>query len=395
MNTPIINTLIQPPESLLTPVTNPDTGNSGYAFPLQTAAWLNLQRMVTTALKNFPVSNTDFQDLYGTFGDEGTVEQAVSILSEIHDTLKKYGDPDTLIKSLPQFQQSDTAPREIYGHAVWLAAQTQLAAQQIRSLLNQGLADIGKIPPATRIAELTELLTGEGGINSYATTLQDYISNFELAAQGFYDVLNPELTGQSNSLSWYLSLSDNILAEAETIAGADHELIDGLVGNIKTLTEEYVDFTLAAELAPVFLLFPVFGVVLAIADGVTFAEMANKVKGQLDGAFKDLKLDTDDEQKKTALVAALKQFKVDAENVEADGQEFLDAISGLMGGWSEFSSQIVLRLRALTPADVAHWGEFLTQLGFENAIEGWDLIAAKAESFYQNGFVRFSTPKPN
>ena len=212
MNTEnVTNPLIQPPPELLTQVTNPQTNQPDYAFPLQTNAWLKMQDVVTKALA-FPLSSTNFQNLYGTFGDEGSVETAVSILGQISTTAAKYGDPQTLISSLPAFQQAGTPPSSIYGHAVWLAAQTQTTAQQIGSLLQEGLTDIGQeTDPNQRLQDLTELLTGQGGINSYATTLQGYIgqkdpvtgklTGFLAAVADFYGELNPELTGPTTRSS--------------------------------------------------------------------------------------------------------------------------------------------------------------------------------------------------
>ena len=219
------NPLIQPPADLLIQVTNPTTNQPGYAFPLQTNTWLKMQDVVTKALK-FPLSSADFQDLYGTFSDEGSVETAVNILGQINTTAAKYGDPQTLISSLSAFQQADTPPSSIYGHAVWLAAQTLTTAQQIGALLQDGLTDIGQeTDPAQRLQDLTALLTGQGGINSYATTLQDYIgrkdpgtgkyTGFIAAVTDFYDELNPELTGPTNSLQWYLNQSDNVYKDAQ------------------------------------------------------------------------------------------------------------------------------------------------------------------------------------
>jgi hypothetical protein len=170
------STLIQPPAGLLTQVTNPNTNQPDYAFPLQTEAWLKMQNVVTQALA-FPLNSANFADLYGTFTDEGSVETALSILGQINSTAATYGDPQTLISSLADFQQSDNPPSSIYGHAVWLAAQTQTAAQQIESLLQEGLKDIGNETDSTqRLQDLTELLIGVGGVNSYATALLGYIS---------------------------------------------------------------------------------------------------------------------------------------------------------------------------------------------------------------------------
>ena len=396
VGTPATDTLIHPPAALLTSARDPNTGQSTYAFPLQTQAWLKMQTVMTLALNHFPTNTTDFVNLYGAFSDQEAVEAAVSILGAINTTAAKYGDPRTLITSLPQFQQSGTPPTAIYGHAVWLAAQTQLAAQQIASLLNQGLADIGQNPdPAARVQELTELLTGDGSVSSYATTLHGYINDFQTAAVAFYNELNPELTGQNNSLTWYLSQSSNIVNDAKTALNNDTTSIDQLTQVVKDLNDQYVSYTLAAETAPLYLLIPFFGPFIAVADAAVFAALAEKTKEALDSARASLQSATTDQQQKSGLVAALGQFNSEAGDVETDGQEFLDAISSLISGWNEFSSQMTLRVSALTAADVADWGSFMTRLGFQTALDGWNLVAAKAESFFQTGFVQFSQQNPS
>jgi hypothetical protein len=402
VNTPNgTNPLIQPPAGLLTPVTNPNTNQPDYAFPLQTSAWLKMQGVVTTALA-FPLSSATFQDLYGTFTDEGSVETALTILGQINTTAAQYGDPQTLISSLPAFQQSDTPPSSIYGHAVWLAAQTQTTAQQIGALLNQGLTDIGQeTDPAQRLQDLTELLTGQGGVNSYATALQDYISHtdpktnkdtgFLGVVTDFYNELNPELTGQSNSLQWYLNQSSNVYTDAQNAVSSDQQQISQLNSQIKQLNDEYIGFTVAASVSPLLVFFPFFGILLAIADAATFGVLATQVKNQLGGLTSSLNSATEDEQKKAALVTALDGFNKTATDVEDDGQDFLTAIKTLLSGWEEFSSQITTRLNALTPDDLKNWGDFMQKLGFQTAIQGWQLIETKAEQFFQAGFVQFST----
>jgi hypothetical protein len=498
------NTLIQPPAGLLTQVTNPTTNQPDYAFPLQTNAWLKMQGVVTQALA-FPLSSANFEDLYGAFDDEGSVETALSILGQINTTAATYGDPQTLISSLPDFQQSDNPPSSIYGHAVWLAAQTQLAAQQIVSLLTTGLNDISlmKNPtPTQRLQALIELFLADGTVNSYATTLLGYIvgvggtitftaagsngdtvtingvvitlvtsaaagneiligtsasdtainlqaflasskypaltkanynvsgsvvtifpqskvdrNSFTLATSStaitlsgatldedtgflgavsdFYDELNPELTGQSNSLQWYLSQSSNVYSDAQNAVSSDQQQIDQLNDQIKKLNDEYIGFTAAASASPLLLLFPFFGIFLAIADAVTFAVLASQVKSQLSELQNQLSSATEEEQKKATLVTQLGGFNKVAGDVETDGQDFLDAIATLGVGWAEFSGQISTQLNALTPNDVENWDDFLLTLGFQAAIMGWNLIENKAEQFFQAGFVQFSTDTSN
>lgn len=395
----VTDPLIQPPPHLLTTVVDPTTKEPGYAFPLQTDAWLKMQTVVNRALA-FPLSKDDFSNLYGTFTDEGTVQSALEILGQINTTAKNYGDPKTLISDLAAFQQVDTPPDSIYGHAVWLAAQTQLAAQQIGSLLEQGLTDIGSEPPGQRVQDLTDLLTGDGGINSYATKLRDYISHIDpdtkkdsgfLGAVGdFYDELNAELTGPTNSLQWYLNQSKNVLADAKSAVSGDEQQISQLNDSIKQLNDEYIGFTVAACASPAMILVPFFGELLVIADATTFGVLAGTVKKQLDDANDALHSAEEDDQKKAALVTVLGSFNDAAGDVGDDGRAFLNAIGQLSSGWTEFIGQITTRLQALTAEDVQNWSSFLDRVGFRTAIEGWNLISAKAEQFFQAGFVTFA-----
>jgi hypothetical protein len=385
---PPANPLITPPTGQLTPVKNPTTKQPDYAFPLQTAAWLKMQTLVPTAIA-LPLSQDTFVSLYGTFSDEASVESALAVLGKIQGTAAKYGDPQTLISSLQSFQQASTAPESIYGHAVWLAAQTQLAAQEIGSLLQQGLTDIGnESNPTTRLAELKELLTGTGGVNSYATTLQGYTAAFETAVGKFYAELNAELAG----LNSYLTQATNILTEALQAVTDDGDLITALNKSITALNKEYTDYVIAASLSPLFLWVPVAGIFLAVADAVTFTLLAEKVKKNLDDAKTALAGDEEDKLKKAALVAVLGNFNNAATDVETDGKAFLTTIGGMKSGWIEFGSQITARTAALTVEDVTNWSAFMQRLGFETSITGWNRIETKAEEFFQTGFVQFSTP---
>jgi hypothetical protein len=383
--------LIQPTAKLLTTVDNPQTKQADYAFPLQTSAWLKMQTVVNTAIA-FPLTADDFTNLYGAFRDQGTVTQALAVLGQIQQTANQYGNPQMLITQLAAFQQANTPPDSIYGHAVWLAAQTVTSAQQIVSLLQEGLTDIGNTPdPKTRIEELTELLTGQGGVSSYAATLNGAIGIFQTKTSGFYTTLNGQLTGPTNSLKVYLDQDNNVYKDAQADAAADQTQIDTLNSTIDELNKEYIGFTVAASVSPVLVLIPFFGPIIAVADAVTFAVLASKVKEQMDSLKDQLSGVEADKQKKTALVTVLGGFNLSVGDVAADGAAFLDAIGQLVSGWGEFQSQINLRLTSLTADDVKDWSAFMDKIGFQTAVDGWNLIASKAESFYQAGFVKFTS----
>jgi hypothetical protein len=381
---------LAPPPHLLTQVTDPTTQQPTYAFPLQTTAWLKMQDVVRIAL-SFPLSKDTFVAKYGTFTDEGTVDTAVTILGALQQTANQYGDPLSLISQIAEFQKANIAPDSIYANAVWLAAQTQLTAQQIASLLQIGMTDIGNNPsPAERISELTELLTGQGGINSLAATLQTEIGAFQNKTSTYYQTLNTELTGDTNSLKWYLGQASNVLTDAQNAVTNDLKTIQQMKDTIETLNSEYIGFTVAASVSPVFLLIPFFGIFLAIADATTFGVLASNVKKALDQAREDLGNEEVEEQKKAALVTQLTSFNTSAQTVEVDGQAFLDAVGMLIGGWTEFQQQINLRLTSLTTDDVADWSAFLTKINFQSSLAGWNLIDTKAEAFFTAGLVQFS-----
>jgi len=392
---PAASSIIQPPSSLLIPVTNPQTNQSDYAFPLQTSAWLKMQDVVRQALA-FPLTMNDFKNNYGTFNDEAEVTQAVSILGQIQQTANQYGDPQTLISQLSSFQQSNNPPESIYGHAVWLSAQTIANAQQIASLLQEGLKDIGEeSDPKTRLDDLTQLLTGQGGVSSIAGTLSSAVTAFQTKTSGFYTTLNGQLSGQPNSLQAYLTQKDNVLSDAQSLVSADDDEIKSLNATIHKLNEEYIGFTVAASVSPVFLLIPIFGVVLAVADAATFAALASKVKTELDSLRQKLSGVKKDEQQKTALVNELTSFNLKSQDVSTDGDDFLQTIGSLAAGWGEFQTQIGTRLSSLTVEDVTDWSQFLQKVNFQTALDGWNLIASKAESFYDAGFVKFTDQSSN
>jgi hypothetical protein len=238
------------------------------------------------------------------------------------------------------------------------------------------------------------LATSSTAITLSGATL-DEDTGFLGAVSDFYDELNPELTGQSNSLQWYLSQSSNVYSDAQNAVSSDQQQIDQLNDQIKKLNDEYIGFTAAASASPLLLLFPFFGIFLAIADAVTFAVLASQVKSQLSELQNQLSSATEEEQKKATLVTQLGGFNKVAGDVETDGQDFLDAIATLGVGWAEFSGQISTQLNALTPKDVENWDDFLLTLGFQAAIMGWNLIENKAEQFFQAGFVQFSTDTSN
>lgn len=397
-SSPVPMSLIMPVSSLLSS-TDAGTGQPTYAFPLQTRAWLQMQVIVQTAL-SFPLSEAEFTERYGEFKAEATVETAVKILGQLQQNAAAYGDPKTLISQLTAFQGADKPPESIYGHAVWLAGQTVIAAQQIRALLELGLNDIGNTTdPRERIRQLTELLTGEGGISTWAGNLRAYVVEFEKKTRAYYEKLHASLSGEKDSLQWYLGdgqsggQAANVLESAKGDVKSAADELERLAHEIDTLNKEYIGFTVGASLAPVFLIIPFLGIFLSIADATTLGVLASRVKERLDEARHNRDVALEDQAKKAALVLTLEGFNKAVSNVKADGGAFLDAIGQLASGWSEFVSQIDLRLKALTPKEVESWSTFMDTIQFKAAIDGWNLIASRAESFYQAGFVKFTAEK--
>jgi hypothetical protein len=382
---------LSPPDQLLTKVTNPTTNKTDYAFPLQTKAWLKMQGVAQIAL-GFPITKETFTNQYGTFPNEQTVLDAIGVLKAINQVLVEYGDPNTLFSGIAGFQAATTAPTSIYGNAVWLSRNTQTTAENIVSYLQEGLKDIGEEPdPVKRLADLTELLTGQGGIIPQATTLKGKISAFSTKTSNFYTTLNSELTGPTKSLQVYLDQDDNVLASAKKIVHDDLENLKKLTKHIHKLNDEYIGFTVAASLSPIFLLIPFYGIILAIADAATFGALAKETKDALDQARRDFKTQGDEEKKKAALVTVLSHFNDSVIPVKKDGDEFLATIATMVAGWTEFSGQILNQLEHLTPEDLKDWSAFLQKVNFQSAVDAWTRIAQKAEDFANAGFIKFNS----
>ena len=111
--------------------------------------------------------------------------------------------------------------------------------------------------------------------SSTAITLSG-ATGFLGAVLDFYTELNPELTGQNNSLQWYLNQSSNVYTDAQNAVSSDEQQIAQLNDSIKQLNDEYIGFTVAGSVAPLLLLFPFFGIFLAIADAATFGVLLRK-----------------------------------------------------------------------------------------------------------------------
>ncbi len=380
---------LSPPPSALTKHTDPSNNTTHYAFPLQTKAWLHMQVLVRHAL-SFPITAEDFTTQYGTFTDEASITDAVAVLKKLHTTANQYGDPQTLISKISSFQSAKKPPSPIYGHGVWLAAQIQTAAQQIGALLNSGLSDIGKTADARmRISDLKSLLTGKGGVTDQAATIKTKIDKYSTAVSDFYSTLQADLTGPTDSLETYLGQSHNVLTQAENDVTADNLEIHQIHDNIDTLNDEYIGFTIAAGLAPVFLLVPFFGPFLAIADAATFVTLAIEVHKELVKAKARLANEKAEKQKKVSLVTQLKLFNASSSVVESQGASFLNTLGQMTAGWTEFVSQINKRLNTLTVRDVEDWSAFLTRVNFQASLNQWNLVASKAEDFFTKGFVKF------
>lgn len=383
--------LIAPPTGAVIAHIDPKTEQTNYAFPLQTKAWLALQTAVAQAMQ-LPFDQADFVDKYGTFADETIIESAMTVFDRINTTAKEYGDPTKLISEISNFQQSKNPPDAIYGHAVWLAFQTQTTAQQISALLQEGLNDIGQeSDPKVRLKDLTELLTGQGGITDQANSLTGEITTFSTKLSSFYKTLNAELAGKTDSLKSYLDQEGNVLDAANAALVTEKGDLGKMLDLVKKYNDEYIGFTVAASVAPLLSVVPPLFFFFAVGDAAIFGPLAAKAKEALDNERKLVADEKDEIKHKKALVAQVTALNGAAEQVNTNGAEFLNTLSQMVGGWTEFTTQVGLRLKSLTEDDVKEWSKFLQKINFKAGLQGWNTIANKAEDFALKGMVTFKT----
>lgn len=196
--TPARQTLVPPP-GLIVP--NPSPAGGPAVLCLLTQDWITLQIFIARVVR-WPATVRDFKAKYGTFADDEDVEGCVAAIQALQKVGLDCGDPTALVKELasnPAILQGDTAPSQLYLHVVWFATRYYQTAIAFNQTLGQFMHLLQTTPRDQRQTVVTETLTGDGGLQARASSMQQLGNELTQTMAAF----NPNLTSAIAAMSSY------------------------------------------------------------------------------------------------------------------------------------------------------------------------------------------------
>ncbi len=89
-----------------------------------------MQNFIANALQ-LPVLQGDFEERYGTFKDEALVEKGIELLKGLKDAADAFGNVVTESRDIMKYIGTDTPPKSLFAHGVWLASKIESIAMNV------------------------------------------------------------------------------------------------------------------------------------------------------------------------------------------------------------------------------------------------------------------------
>lgn len=229
------------------------------------------------------------------------------------------------------------------------------------------------------------------GINAAAQQMKIRCLDLEGLLGPFFDNLNKTLNGETDSLKWYLDQKDNVYSEAGKDVSEDEKSMKDLREQIKKLNDMYIGFTVAASCSPLFLLIPIIGIPMAIADATAFGIEAEKVRKARNAAEAQLKSVEADKLKKISLRDKINELNGNAQNLNTWGNNFLGDLKNVTLSWTKMTDNLQNIVAQTDEKDMENMALFMEKIHLTNAKKDWQDIGTAAENFMDNGFLKFET----
>jgi len=358
-------------------------------FCLFTEDWITMQTFIVQALQ-LPIAIGDFEAKYGTFADESDVEGCVAAMKAVQNLSVDFGDPTALIKQLaadPTILQADTAPTQLYTHIVWFATKLYQTAITFNQTLGQFMTLLNSTPPDQRQALVTEILTGDGGLQSSAVTMGQLCNDLNQAMAQFNLKLTPATdtmaTYSGNATKFYTDVTNDITID---------------LGDVHTFQDEadaayklWRDLTISAVTVSVGLVVLTAGIawpLAAVAAGVLGSQAA-KARAAYDKAMDQVHTAEADEQKKIALQSDLNAFNKQMTPVNTAAQNFSDTLAKVEGVWVNIGSDLAFIVKNFTPDQFNNLPVWKEAMKLDDATQDWQTIAAAASNYTENSLVAY------
>jgi len=388
MATPTTGASTLVPESGLV-VSNPSTAGGPPLFCLFTQDWLTLQTFIIQALQ-LPIATGDFETKYGKFADEADVEGCVAAMKQVQNLSADFGDPLALVKELatnPAILQTDTPPTQLYLHIVWFATKLYQTATTFNQTLGQFMTLLNATPADQRQALVTEILTGDGGLQSSAVSMGKLANDLNQSMAQF----NLKLTPATNTMSNYSSNSAKFYQDVLADIKQDMTDVDTFQKEADDAYKLWRDLTISAVSVSVGLMIVSFGMawpLAATAAGV-LGSQAKKARDAYDAALAQVQGAEADEQKKINLKTDLGAFNLQMAPVNTAAQNFADTLAKVEGVWLTIANDLAYIAQNFTPDQFNNLPVWKEAMKLDDATQDWQTIAAKADEYTANSLVTY------
>lgn len=348
-----------------------------------------MQTFIVQALQ-LPIAIGDFKTKYGDFADEADVEGCVAAMQAVNNLSAEFGDPTALVKELatnPAVLQTDTAPTQLYLHIVWFATKLFETATTFNQTLGQFMTLLNSTPPDQRQAMITEILTGDGGLQSSAVTMGQLANDLNKALAAF----NLKLTPSVNTMATYSGHATKFYTEVTDDITTD-------LANVITYQEEadkayklWRDLTISAVTVSVGLVVLTGGMAwpaAAVAAGVLGSQAA-KARKAYDDAMDEVHGAEADEQKKIALQNDLDAFNKQMLPVNTAAQAFAVTLATVEGVWLNIANDLASIAKNFTPDQFNNLPVWKEAMKLDDATQDWQTIAAAASNYTENSLVAY------
>lgn len=382
-----VATTLVPAAGLVTP--NPSTAGGPPLFCLFTEDWITLQTFIVQALQ-LPIAIGDFESKYGKFSDEADIEGCVAAMNTVNGLSADFGDPTALVKELatnPAILQTDTAPTQLYTHIVWFATKLNQTATTFNQTLGQFMALLNSTPADQRQALITEILTGDGGLQSSALTMKGLANDLSQAMAQF----NLKLTPATDEMSTYSGESTKFYNDVVADITTD---ISDVTTYQSEADEDYKlwrDLTISAVTVSIGLIVLTGGMawpLAAVAAGV-LGSQAKKARDAYDKAVAQVNAAEADEAKKIQLKMDLTAFNKQMTPVNTAAQNFQTELAKVEGVWLNISNDLAFIAQNFTPGQFDNLPVWKDAMKLDDATQDWQTIADKSDEYTANSLVTY------
>jgi len=386
---PVGSGTLQPPAGAMVAAnTNPPL------FCLFTEDWLQLQTYIVQTLQ-LPITQGDFTAKYGTFSDSGEVEAVVGAMAAVQALSVDFGDPTKLFNELqsnPAILEGATAPTELYTHIVWTAYQIYNAAQTFNETLAEFMTLLNPSncgSPTQCAAALTEVLTGQGGLQSTAVSATATVNGLISHLSSF----NQKMSTPNATIQKYTANSSTFYKDAVAAGGQDASDVQTFQTDADAAYTAWKDYTIAAVTVSVGLIVISGGLLWPAAaaaagvlghDAVEARDNYNKYCAKRDAASAD-------EQKKHQLITDLGGLNTSVGKVGTAAANFVNTLAQVAAAWVTIGQDLAYIVNNYTPEELSNYNWVNQSLKCEQATQDWATIGTAAQAFTIQSLVPFSS----